>query len=64
MKADDNFRDRITEALSRLNDDGEISIAVKDVEGFRTRYIPLPSIGLDSLLDAILYAYDSNYLGD
>ena len=64
MKADNNFRERITEALGRLNDDGLISIAVKDSDGFRTRYIPLPDVSVDGLLDALLYVYDLSYMGD
>ena len=64
MKADNNFREYLTSALDRLNDDSSISIAVKDTDGFRTKYISLPNVYTEDLLDALLYVYDLKYMGD
>lgn len=64
MKAKPDFREYLSEALGRLNSDGEISIAIKDSEGFRTKYISLPNVYTEDLLDALLYAYDSKFIGD
>ena len=64
MKGNKDFSEYLSEALGRLNDDGAIHIAIKDCDGFRTKYIELPSISTNDLLDALLYCYDSKYIGD
>lgn len=64
MKAGKEFTEYLSEAIGRLNDDGVISIAVKDCSGFRTQYIELPNVSTADLLDALLYAYDSKFMGD
>ena len=64
MKANKDFIEYLREAIGRLNSEGEVSIAIKDCEGFRTKYIALPNISTLELLDALEYAYDSSYMGD
>ena len=58
MKTSKDFIEYLSEALGRLNDEGEISIAVKDNEGFRTKYIPL-GITTADLIEGITIARDN-----